>query len=103
VDGPRNTLVNGFHLFQNFPNPFNPSTIISYQLVASSQVTLKVYDVLGNEVTTLINEEKQAGNYEIEFNASSLPDGKAGLSSGIYFYKLQTEKYTETRKMILLR
>jgi hypothetical protein len=88
--------VNEFVLFQNYPNPFNPSTVISYQLPVNGNVTLIVYDVLGNEVTTLINEEKPAGNYEVEFSAE-------GLTSGIYFYKLQAGSVTETKKMILMR
>ncbi|MBP1683250.1 MAG: repeat protein [Ignavibacteriaceae bacterium] len=88
--------VNEFVLFQNYPNPFNPSTVISYQLPVNGNVTLIVYDVLGNEVSTLINEEKPAGNYEVEFSAE-------GLTSGIYFYKLQAGSVTETKKMILMR
>ena len=89
-------------LFQNFPNPFNPSTKIKFTIpvtlsgVEGSIVTLKIFDVLGNEITTLVNEEKPAGEYEIEF------DGK-GLSSGMYFYTLNAGNYSETRKMILLK
>ena len=75
-------LPTEFALLQNYPNPFNPSTSIKYQVSSISKVSLKVYDVLGNEVSTLVNEEKPAGSYEVEFNAE-------GLSSGIYFYKLQ--------------
>ena len=98
------TIPNSFSLEQNYPNPFNPSTRIRYSIsdvIASETkqsqlVTLKVYDVLGNEVATLVNEERTAGSYEVDFNA-------AGLSSGIYFYKLQAGSYTQTRKMILLR
>jgi hypothetical protein len=85
-----------FKLEQNYPNPFNPSTIISYQLPISGQVTLNVYDLLGKEVATLVNEEKAAGIYEVDFNASQ-------LSSGIYFYKLQAGAFSETKKMTLLR
>jgi photosystem II stability/assembly factor-like uncharacterized protein len=85
-----------FELKQNYPNPFNPSTVINYQLPVSGDVTLKVYDVLGNEIATLVNEEKPAGSYEVEFNASE-------LSSGIYFYKLQAGDFVETKKMILLK
>jgi hypothetical protein len=85
-----------FSLEQNYPNPFNPSTKISWQSPVSSWQTLKIYDILGNEVTTLVNEFKSAGKYEIEFNAEDLP-------SGIYFYHLKTENFFETRKMILLR
>ncbi len=88
--------VSSFLLMQNYPNPFNPSTTINYQIPALNFVTLKVYDVLGNEVVTLVNEEKPAGEYEVEFNASS-------LSSGIYFYRLQAGSFVETKKMVLLR
>jgi len=85
-----------FSLVQNYPNPFNPSTVISYQLPENGTVTLKVYDVLGNEVATLVNEEKPAGLYELTWNAESLP-------SGVYFYKLQAGSFIETKKMILLK
>jgi hypothetical protein len=85
-----------FSLEQNFPNPFNPTTKIKYQIPELSFVTLKVYDMLGSEVVTLVNEEHKIGNYEIEFNAEQLP-------SGIYFYKLQTPNFTQTKKMILLK
>ncbi|MFZ1280201.1 MAG: T9SS type A sorting domain-containing protein, partial [Ignavibacteriaceae bacterium] len=83
-------------LEQNYPNPFNPGTKISWQSSVSSHQTLKVYDVLGNEVATLVDEEKSAGSFEIEFDASE-------LSSGIYFYKLTAGTFVETKKMILLR
>lgn len=92
-----------FSLEQNYPNPFNPSTKIKYSIpsvalsgVEGSLVTLKVFDVLGNEVTTLVNEEKPSGEYEVVFDA-------AGLSSGIYFYKLQVGSFTETKKLVLIR
>lgn len=90
------TSPSTFSLKQNYPNPFNPSTVISYQLPISVDVTLKVYDVLGNEVATLINKEKSAGSYEVEFNASSLP-------SGTYFYQLKAGSFIEAKKMILIR
>ena len=83
-------------LAQNYPNPFNPSTTISYQLPVSSDVVIKVYDVLGNEVATLVNEYKTAGNYEVEFN-------EVGLPSGVYFYQLKTENFVETKKMISMK
>jgi hypothetical protein len=89
-------LPNAFKLQQNFPNPFNPSTSIQYELNSRQFVTLKVYDVLGNEVAILINEEKPAGIYEVKFNGTGLP-------SGIYFYRLQTESFIETKKMVLLK
>lgn len=85
-----------FILYQNYPNPFNPATVISYQLPVSGNVTLKVYDVLGNEIATLVNEEKSAGVYDVDFDGS-------GLSSGIYFYKLHAGNFTKTNKMILLK
>jgi photosystem II stability/assembly factor-like uncharacterized protein len=85
-----------FLLSQNYPNPFNPTTTITYQVSRTGFVSLKVYDLLGREIAILINEEKPAGNYEIEFDGSS-------LTSGIYFYKLQTRNYTSVKKMILLR
>ena len=83
-----------FSLEQNYPNPFNPSTKIKYSVTQSSNVVLKIYDVLGNEVATLVNEEKPAGSYEVEFNPSS-------LTSGVYFYKLQAGSFVDTKKMIL--
>jgi hypothetical protein len=83
-------------LEQNYPNPFNPTTKISFYLPLSGNVMLKVYDILGNEVATLINEIKEPGNYFIEFNAN-------GLSSGIYFYQLVIDNFISTKKMILLQ
>ncbi|MDQ3019534.1 MAG: YCF48-related protein [Bacteroidota bacterium] len=85
-----------FSLEQNYPNPFNPNTVISYQLKISSFISLKVYDLLGKEVATLINEKQSAGIHSVDFNGSNLP-------SGIYFYKIETVNYSETRKMILLK
>ncbi|MFI5237579.1 MAG: FG-GAP-like repeat-containing protein [Ignavibacteriales bacterium] len=85
-----------FILNQNYPNPFNPGTKISWQSPVSGQQTLKVYDVLGNEVALLIDEYKSAGSYEVEWNASSLP-------SGMYFYTLKAGNYSETKKMVLLK
>jgi hypothetical protein len=85
-----------FVLAQNYPNPFNPGTTIKYQLPASSKVTLKVYDVLGNEVIALLNEEKEAGTYEFIFNASN-------YSSGVYLYRLEAGSFVETKKMVLMK
>ena len=85
-----------FKLEQNFPNPFNPSTKINWQMPARNQVTLKVYDVLGNEISTLVNEEKEAGTHVVEWNAVNLP-------SGVYFYQLKAGEFIQTKKMILLR
>ncbi|MFC2103352.1 T9SS type A sorting domain-containing protein [Bacteroidota bacterium] len=89
-----------FSLSQNYPNPFNPSTSIQYTVGSRQFVTLKVYDVLGNEVATLVNEEKSVGSYEVEFNQAS---GIWYLVSGVYFYRLQANEYVETKKMVLLR
>ncbi|MGB5530296.1 MAG: alpha/beta hydrolase-fold protein, partial [Ignavibacteriaceae bacterium] len=91
-----------FILYQNYPNPFNPSTIINWQSPVGSWQTLKVYDVLGNEVATLIDEYKPAGRYVIEFNAAYLLP-KESLTSGVYFYQLKAGNYIETRKMLLLK
>jgi hypothetical protein len=85
-----------FYLFQNSLNPFNPSTIIKYQIPQTSFVSLKVYDVLGNEVATVVNEEKSSGKYEIEFSDPY-------LTSGIYFYKIIVGDFVETKKMTLIR
>ncbi|RLI60873.1 MAG: hypothetical protein DRO67_08590 [Candidatus Asgardarchaeum californiense] len=90
------TNVNEFLLKQNYPNPFNPTTTIKYDIREISFVSLKAYDVLGSEITTLVNEEKPVGTYEVVFNASQYP-------SGIYFYRLQTGNFVETKKMILLK
>jgi len=91
-----NELPSEYELVQNYPNPFNPSTKINYQIPELSFITIKVYDVLGNEITTLVNEEKPVGNYEVEFNASILP-------SGVYFYKLRAGNFVETKKMLLMK
>lgn len=93
-------IPNEFWLSQNYPNPFNPRTVINYQLPVSGMVTLKVYDILGNEIATLVNEEKQPGTYEVEFNISSI---KHFPSTGIYFYQLKAGDNEQTRKMILLK
>ena len=97
------TIPEKFSLSQNYPNPFNPSTKIKYSIpnvtlseVEGSRVQLKVYDVLGNEVATLVNEYRNAGSYEVNFNASS-------LSSGIYFYRLQAGSFIQTKKMLLIK
>jgi len=91
-----NTVPNKYELFQNYPNPFNPSTIISFQIPAISNVKLKIYDVLGREVTTLVNKEMKAGSYKVDFNSK-------GLASGIYFYRLTAGDFSEIKKMVLLR
>ena len=89
-------LPNEFILHQNYPNPFNPTTTINYQIPQTEFVILKVYDILGREVAILVNEEKPAGSYEVQFEGS-------GLTSGIYFYQLKAGEYSETKKMILLK
>jgi hypothetical protein len=83
-------------LVQNYPNPFNPSTTILYQIPERNFVTLKIYDVLGNEIATLVDEEKPAGEYEVEFIAG-------GLTSGIYFYQMKADSYSSTKKILLLK
>jgi len=85
-----------YYLAQNFPNPYNPSTLITYSIAAQSNVTIKIYNVLGKLITTLVNENKEAGNYQVNFNA-------AGLGNGVYFYKIQAGNYTATKKMLLLK
>ena len=89
-----------YELAQNYPNPFNPSTKIRYIIPLGTKhavsVQLKVYDVLGNEVAILVDEEKEPGIYEVEFNS-------VNLSSGVYIYRLQTAEFNSTKKMLLLR
>jgi hypothetical protein len=95
---------NSFYLYQNSPNPFNPNTVISYQLPVTSKVLLKVYDALGNEIATLVNEEKSSGTYKVEFNSQSSHSREVwNLPSGIYFYELKAGNFADTKKMILLK
>lgn len=89
-------ILKDFKLYQNYPNPFNPSTRIKYKLVNNSYVTLKIYDILGKEIATLVNGSQKPGIYELPFS-------NVQLSSGIYFYRLVTDNYTETRKMVMLK
>ncbi|MBZ0184067.1 MAG: T9SS type A sorting domain-containing protein [Melioribacteraceae bacterium] len=98
-------IVDSFELLQNYPNPFNPITSIEYSISdvetghapsLQSNVTLKVYDILGNETAELVNERKEAGKYKVNFDGSQ-------LTSGVYFYKLQVGKNSQVRKMILLK
>jgi len=91
-----NNFPSGFQLSQNYPNPFNPSTTIKYEIPEMSFVTLKIYDILGNQIATLVNEEKPAGSYEVNFDAS-------GISSGIYFYKINSGNYSEVKKMVFIK
>ena len=99
VDNDNNS-INSFQLYQNYPNPFNPSTNIQFNLNSRLFVQLKVYDVLGNEIITLVDEEKPAGNYKIEFNTTTLNNQ---ISSGIYFYQLNAGNYFYSRKMVLMK
>jgi enterochelin esterase family protein len=85
-----------FMLAQNYPNPFNSSSVIRYSIPQSSNVVIKVFDILGNEIKTLVNEEKPVGSYEITWFAENLP-------SGVYFYQIQAGNFVETKKMVLLK
>ena len=96
VEIKTNEIPVRFGLSQNYPNPFNPSTTIQYSIPQRSNVSLRVYDILGNEVATIVDEYKSAGSYEVTFDA-------IGLSSGFYFYKLRAGSFVETKKMILLK
>jgi hypothetical protein len=95
VNDPVNT-VNSFTLSQNYPNPFNPSTRIDYSLAAKSNVSLKVYDMLGREVANLVNATQEAGNHSVSFNASK-------LASGLYIYTIKSGNNTMSKKMMLLK
>jgi hypothetical protein len=90
-----------YSLEQNYPNPFNPSTIIRYQIPEAGLVSLKIFDIVGNEVGTLVDEYKPAGSYEVEFNSHS--DEGQNLTSGVYFYQLKVGSLIETKKMILMK
>ncbi|MBT8382170.1 MAG: T9SS type A sorting domain-containing protein, partial [Ignavibacteria bacterium] len=85
-----------FKLEQNYPNPFNPSTTIKYSISTKSFVTLKIFNILGKEMTTIVNKELDAGSYEVEFDAAT-------LNSGVYFYKLEAGSFSETKKMLLMK
>ncbi len=89
-------IVKDFSLSQNYPNPFNPNTIIEYQVSSSKKVSLKVYDILGREISTLVNEVKAPGTYEVQFDASY-------LASGVYFYRLTAGEFVQTRKMMVIK
>ena len=96
VEDENEAIPSEFKLHQNYPNPFNPSTVISWQSPVGSRQTLKVYDVLGREVATLVDEYREAGYYEVEFNS-------AGLASGIYYYQLKVGSYIKTKKMVVVK
>jgi hypothetical protein len=106
------TIPTEYKLEQNYPNPFNPTTKIRYSIAASpksspkertlNEVRLKVYDILGNEIVTLVDEQKEAGYYEVEFSTGSFGDATQ-LASGVYFYRLQAGSFISTKKMLLLR
>ena len=89
-------IPGAFVLFQNYPNPFNPSTTISYSIAKAGEVKLNVYDIIGNKVASVVDENKPAGSYTVQFNAVALP-------SGIYFYRLESQGYSDTKKFILLK
>ena len=96
IPSKQQVIPSDFSLSQNYPNPFNPVTKINFAIQKQGLVTLKVYDMLGREVASLLNETKAAGHYTVEFDASK-------LSSGIYFYKLQTGSFTSIKKMVLVK
>lgn len=89
-------IILNYFISNNYPNPFNPATVINYSLPRQSNVIIKIFDVLGREISTLVNEEKPEGNYKINFNA-------VGLTNGIYFYQMKAKDFIQTKKMILLR
>jgi hypothetical protein len=96
IESDYSAIPTKLEVYQNFPNPFNPITTIKWQLPERAFVTLKIYDVLGREVVTLVDEELNAGQHETVYNAS-------GISSGVYFYKIKAGSFVETKKMILLK
>lgn len=91
-----NNIPTEYSLKQNYPNPFNPTTTIKYSIGSNQFVKINIYDLLGNEVASLVNEQKTFGEYEVNFDASN-------LSSGIYFYQLKAGIFIQTRKMLLLK
>lgn len=96
VNNITGNIPSEFKLEQNYPNPFNPVTTINYSLPKASNVSIKIYDMLGNEVMNIVNEFKQAGNYSASVDASS-------LASGVYFYKMEAGNYKDAKKMILVK
>jgi hypothetical protein len=85
-----------YALYQNYPNPFNPTTNIEYEIPAAGFVTLKVYNMLGQEVATVVNEERDAGSYQVQFDGT-------GLSSGVYFYRIQAGDFVDAKKLLLIK
>ena len=96
VDNNNNSIPTDYSLEQNYPNPFNPATIIKYSIPKAGSVMIKVYDDLGKEVATLLNEYKSAGSYEVKFAAKK-------FSSGVYFYRLTAGDFVQTKRMIILK
>jgi len=96
INAANSKTIHSYHLSQNYPNPFNPSTLIRYQLSVSALVVLKVFDICGREIRTLVNERQNAGSHSVQFNASDLP-------SGVYFYKIEAGKYQDVKKLLLLK
>ena len=94
-------VLNSYILYQNYPNPFNPSTKIRWNSVTDGWQTLKIYDILGNEVVTLVDEYLPSGKHEVEF--SSTNEFTSSLASGVYFYRLQIDSFIDTKKMVLLK
>ena len=96
ITGNENNAPETFRLYQNYPNPFNAKSKIKYQISRTGPVKIQVYDILGRVIESLLNEKKNPGQYELIFDAADLP-------SGTYFYRMETEGYIETRKMILIK
>jgi hypothetical protein len=103
IKNNKTELPKNYSLQQNYPNPFNPSTVISYNLPVSGKVVLKIYDILGNEVLTLVNMVQTAGGHQVVFNTQQTTSRSTELASGIYFYTLTSGSYSETKKMLLLK
>ncbi|NOS86185.1 MAG: T9SS type A sorting domain-containing protein [Ignavibacteria bacterium] len=96
VNHTSSDIPNGYFLSQNYPNPFNPLTNIKFDIPKRSNVKISIYDILGKEISVLVNEELNPGIFEVNWDASNFP-------SGVYFYKIETEDYSESKKMVLLK
>jgi len=96
VESEESGIVNSYKMFNNYPNPFNPTTNIQYQVPEFSHVSLKIYDLLGREVADLVNEQQVAGSYNVQFDGLD-------LASGIYFYQIKAGSFIDTKKMMLLK